>query len=186
MISNRSGAPFEAGLVPELALESGTPSRSSAPSHTPAGADWRDAMSDSHTPSRGKQILIVDDDSSVLNVLTRVLDDYRLIAARDPHEALQIAARATSLDLLITDYMMPSMTGDEVIGYVRRFWPSVQTLILTGHGDILEAEPWWQQQAHLAKPMDLARLRATVAALIGPPSGGKLSTSSGSLVRSSA
>jgi len=142
-------------------------------------------MNDSRTPSRdSKQILIVDDDSSVLKILMRVLGDYRVVAARDPHEALQIAARATSLDLLITDFMMPSMTGDEVIGHVRRFWPTVQTLILTGHGDILEAEPWWQHQAHLAKPMDLAGLRATVSALIGPPSGGELSTSSGSLVRS--
>lgn len=144
-------------------------------------------MSDAHTSSHDrKQILIVDDDSSVLNVLTRVLGDYRLIVGRDPHEALHLAANATSLDLLITDYLMPSMTGDEVIGHVRQFWPKVQTLILTGHGAILEAEPWWQQQAHLAKPMDLNGLRATVSALIGPPSGGELGTSSGALVRSSA
>jgi DNA-binding NtrC family response regulator len=143
-------------------------------------------MFDSHTPSRdGQQILIVDDDRSILNLLMRVLGDYRVIVARDPHEALQIAARATSLDLLITDYMMPSMTGDEVIGHVRRFWPTVQTLILTGHGSILKAEPWWPHQAHLAKPMDLKRLRATVSALIGPPPGGELSVSSGSSTLSS-
>ncbi len=134
-------------------------------------------MSDSHTPSRdSKQILIVDDDSSVLNLLMRVLGDYRLIVGREPHEAIYVASRATSLDLVITDYLMPSMTGDEVIGHVRQFWPHVQTLILTGHGAILESEPWWRHQAHLAKPMDLDKLRATVSTLIGPPSSGKRST----------
>jgi DNA-binding NtrC family response regulator len=119
-----------------------------------------------------KHILIVDDDSSVLDLVSRTLRTYRLSLARDPDEALHIAGQVGSLDLLITDYMMPSMTGEELIGHVRELWPALKVLILTGHAALLEAEnpPWWEDQAHLEKPFEIDRLRAIVTELIGPPS----------------
>ena len=119
-----------------------------------------------------KHILIVDDDSSVLDLVSRALRAYRLSLARDPDEALHVAGNVGSLDLLITDYMMPSMTGEELIGRLREQWPGLSVLILTGHAAILEAEnaPWWTNETHLAKPFEINRLRAAVTDLIGPPS----------------
>lgn len=118
-----------------------------------------------------KHILIVDDDQSVLQVLMRMLADYRLSVARDPDEALTVAANVGFLDLLITDYLMPSMTGDELIGRLRAQRPALTVLILTGHDAILDAEnpPWWANEPHLAKPVEVERLRTAVAELIGPP-----------------
>ena len=72
-----------------------------------------------------KRILIVDDDSSVLNFLQRALAGYNLVTARDPDEALHAAATITSLDLLITDYLMPSMTGDELVARIREKRPGL-------------------------------------------------------------
>ena len=119
-----------------------------------------------------KHILIVDDDSSVLDIVSRALRAYRLSLARDPDEALHVAGNVGSLDLLITDYMMPSMTGEELIGRLREQWPGLSVLILTGHAAFLDAEnaPWWTNEAHLEKPFEIGRLRAAVTELIGPPS----------------
>lgn len=119
-----------------------------------------------------KTILVVDDDSAVLELLGRALGGYRVWLARDPDEGLQLAGNLARVDLLITDFMMPSMTGDELIGWLRAKRPDLKVLILTGHSDLLDKEnpAWWAQEAHLPKPVELTRLRAAVADLIGPPS----------------
>lgn len=118
-----------------------------------------------------KTILVVDDDSAVLDVLGRALAGYRVWLARDPDEGLQIAASLATVDLLITDFMMPSMTGDELVGWLRAERPHLKVLIITGHSDLLDREnpPWWVNEAHLPKPVELTRLRAIVEELIGPP-----------------
>jgi two-component system cell cycle sensor histidine kinase/response regulator CckA len=118
-----------------------------------------------------KTILVVDDDSAVLEVVGRALEGYRVWLARDPDEGMQMAASLPTLELLVTDFMMPSMTGDELIGWLRAERPGLKVLILTGHSDLLDREnpSWWTQEAHLPKPVELARLRAKVAELIGPP-----------------
>lgn len=118
-----------------------------------------------------KHILVVDDDSSVLKFLGRALDGYRVSLARDPDEALTVASNVGSLDLVITDYMMPSMTGAELIGRLREKRPVLNILILTAHQAILDVEQpqWWANEVHLGKPVEIATLRAAVAKLIGPP-----------------
>jgi DNA-binding NtrC family response regulator len=118
-----------------------------------------------------KHILVVDDDSSILNIATRALAGYRVSVARDPNEALSVASQAVSLDLLITDFLMPSMTGSELVARILELRPGVRVVVMTGHGNILEQEnpPGWESAAHLTKPVDLDVLRATVARLIGPP-----------------
>ena len=118
-----------------------------------------------------KHILIVDDDSSVLQFLGRALRGYRVSLARNPDEALTVASNVGSLDLVITDYMMPSMTGAELIGRLREQRPVLNILILTAHEAILNAEhpTWWVQEPHLGKPVKIEELRAAVTKLIGPP-----------------
>jgi CheY-like chemotaxis protein len=122
-----------------------------------------------------QRILIVDDDRSVLNFLQRALAGYKIVFARDPDEALHAAASLPSLHLLITDYLMPSMTGDELVARVREPRPTLKVLILTAHSDILDAEgqPWWANEAHLGKPLELMTLREMVTSLIGAPQGSR-------------
>src|SRR5438094_909996 len=80
--------------------------------------------------------------------------------------------RIDQLDLVITDYLMPSMTGEELIGRLRERHPHVKALIVTGHGDILdqEAPEFWMREAHLTKPFDVTTLKHAIANLIGPAS----------------
>ena len=118
-----------------------------------------------------KNILVVDDDGAVLDVLARALKGYHVRVARDPYEGLQVAKGLTPLDLLITDFMMPSMMGDELVGRLRAERPDVKVLIVTAHGDLLDTERpgWWTDEPHLSKPLQLERVRAMVTDLIGPP-----------------
>jgi CheY-like chemotaxis protein len=116
-----------------------------------------------------KQILIVDDDVSVLSMAARALSDYEVFVARDGVEALAMARYLGRCDLLITDYMMSSMCGDELIGRLREHHPTLKVLMVTGHADILEREApeWWATQPHLAKPFHIHALRDAVNQLIG-------------------
>lgn len=118
-----------------------------------------------------RTILVVDDDGAVLELLGRALAGYRVWLARDPEEALRVAANLPVLDLLVTDFLMSSMTGDELVGWLRAERPSLKVMILTGHSDLLDKEnpQWWANEAHLPKPVEIARLRAMVEELIGPP-----------------
>jgi DNA-binding NtrC family response regulator len=77
------------------------------------------------------------------------------------------------LDLLITDYLMPAMMGDELLGRMRERRPSLKALVISGHGGLLEREmpDWWRAQPHLEKPFSIFALRDLVARLIGPPHG---------------
>ena len=120
--------------------------------------------------ARTQQILIADDDGGVLTLLTKALSDYGLLAGRNIAEAWALG-RGAPLDLLITDYLMPDGTGEELIERLREGHPSLKVLIMTGHGVILDREqyPWWTHERHLSKPFTVAALREAVEALIGPP-----------------
>ncbi len=114
-----------------------------------------------------KRILIVDDDGSVLEMLTRALSTtYEVASARNGVEALAIVAERP-IDLLVTDYLMPSMTGDELMLRLRELRPELKMLMVTGHGDVFDRErpDWWKDVHHLGKPFRIQTLRDTVAAI---------------------
>lgn len=118
-----------------------------------------------------KHILVVDDDALMLSLITRALPDFALTLAHDGQEALAIVGQGARIDLVITDYLMPSMMGDELVGRLREQRPDLKSLLVTGHGPILEREDpeWWNAQAHLSKPFRIDALREAVINLIGRP-----------------
>ena len=120
-----------------------------------------------------KHILVVDDDALMLSMIGRALQDYEVTLARDGDEALRVTAPGMRLDLLITDYLMPAMMGDELLGRIRERRPSLKALVISGHGGLLEREmpDWWRAQPHLEKPFAISALRDLVVRLIGPPFG---------------
>ena len=115
-----------------------------------------------------KHVVVVDDDTSMLE---RTLADYRVSTARDATEAMAILSARERVDLLITDYLMPGMNGEELTHHARATRIDLKVLVITGHASAVErAEPaWWGTEAHLAKPFRIVALRDAVDALIGPP-----------------
>lgn len=88
-----------------------------------------------------RTILVVDDEAHILHVVSLKLKNagYTVLTANDAEEALELAA-STALDLLITDFQMPGMSGLDLACRLhaepgRRRLP---TILLTAHGLALE------------------------------------------------
>ena len=80
-------------------------------------------------------ILLVDDEEAIAYVFKRYLEraGYRVTAAVDPREALAIGA-AGGIDMLVTDFRMPGMTGASLIARLRELQPELPALIVTAYG----------------------------------------------------
>jgi DNA-binding NtrC family response regulator len=121
-------------------------------------------MATSVVPQR--TVLVVDDEGHVRDALARVLTDagYTLLAAERGEEALEILGEHR-VQLLISDYNMPGMSGIELFKEVRRRHPQVLRIMLTGEMDpelavrsINEAEVY----RFIRKPWSNADLRTIV------------------------
>ena len=85
---------------------------------------------------RGEHILYVDDDESIVSLMTRLLErqGYRVSAYIDPHEALAaVRVQPEAIDLAVTDYNMPGMSGLEVAIALREIRADLPILLASGH-----------------------------------------------------
>jgi type II secretory ATPase GspE/PulE/Tfp pilus assembly ATPase PilB-like protein/DNA-binding NarL/FixJ family response regulator len=82
------------------------------------------------------RLLIVDDDPGVLAALRRVFlrENYDLHFARNAAEGLKIL-EGKPIQLVISDFMMPGMTGSEFLSVVRERWPETIRIMLTGQAN---------------------------------------------------
>jgi CheY-like chemotaxis protein len=116
------------------------------------------------------RILIVDDEESIRTYVDRVLSKagYRTTLAVDGPDAIRVAAAGGRLDLLLTDVMMPEMTGAELARRLRQGQPELKVLYLTGFADQLFTEKvtLWEDEAFLEKPTSAAALLQAVSLAI--------------------
>jgi CheY-like chemotaxis protein len=123
-----------------------------------------------NAPSRPISVLIVDDEPSVQRFVERVLSEagYSTKVAGDGPEALEVASRMDEFDLVVTDVMMPQMTGDELARRLRLQHPTVKVLYLTGFSDRLfkEKVTLWADEAFLDKPCTVKGLLEAVSLLL--------------------
>src|SRR6516225_9598136 len=80
-------------------------------------------------------ILLVEDDDDVRRAVARLLalEEYQVIEAANGQIALRQMA-AQSADLVIVDMLMPVMEGSETISLLRRFYPGVKIIAVSGGG----------------------------------------------------
>jgi DNA-binding response OmpR family regulator len=78
-------------------------------------------------------VLVVDDESAIADTLAEILSrsGYAAMTAYDAEEALE-AALVTPPDMLITDVVMPGMSGIELAMKMRRMFPDCKTLLFSG------------------------------------------------------
>lgn len=121
-------------------------------------------------PARPETALVVDDEELVRKFVERVLREagYQTATASDGPEALEVAAKLESCDILVTDLMMPQMTGDELARRVRCTTPGIKVLYLTGFSDRLfkEKVTLWADEAFLEKPCSMKGLLQAVSLLL--------------------
>ena len=115
-------------------------------------------------------MLIVDDEEPVRNFVDRVLREagYQTALAGDGPEAIETAKKLGHFDLLVTDVMMPQMSGDELARRLRQTEPHLKVLYLTGYSERLFKEKitLWEDEAFLDKPCSIKGLQQAVALLL--------------------
>jgi CheY-like chemotaxis protein len=111
----------------------------------------------------GKNILLVDDDPLARESIRLLLniDRHIVTEAANGREALQLF-KPLMYDLVITDYFMPGMLGDELAQCIRNIEPTQPILMITAYLEKLAAagKP---ADAMLGKPLSVDELRRAVA-----------------------
>lgn len=115
-------------------------------------------------------VLVVDDDPMMLSLLVKILgsENYELIVANAADEAVAKAQELAHLDLLITDCVMPGLTGRQVATKIRERFPAVPVLFQTGFCDTLfETDvELGQGEAFLEKPFTKRGLQEAARLLL--------------------
>jgi PAS domain S-box-containing protein len=122
----------------------------------------------------GETILVVEDEAGVRDVTCRILRDYgyEVVAAADPVKALALArSGAVTPAVLLTDVVMPGMSGKDLAAAFRSFSPDTPVVYMSGyshdvivHQGVLDAGVVLVQ-----KPFTEQELLAAVSAALAPP-----------------
>lgn len=107
------------------------------------------------------KVLLVDDEEQFVETLADRLEmrDLDATVAHDGEEALS-AVKEQEPDVIVLDLKMPGIDGIEVLKRVRKAYPSVEVIILTGHGSEKDEEAARRLGAfdYVKKPVDLDTL----------------------------
>ena len=116
--------------------------------------------------ARGANILLVDDEEALRNAAEKILikEGYRVTAVATGEEGLA-RFKADGADLLITDLMLPDLDGIEVLRRAKQLRPSVEVIMITGHGSIEKAIEATRLGAYdfIEKPLDKAHLLKAIS-----------------------
>jgi len=111
------------------------------------------------------QILVVDDEPTVRRAMQLMLKHHghTVQTASDGQEALTLFGQGT-FDLVITDYLMPEMTGDQLVARLRGSRPDQRIIMITAFADdlISEGEINLCVNLLLNKPVSLEELRRAI------------------------
>lgn len=120
-------------------------------------------------PQETLQLLIVEDDSIILNLLAEFLSNlgYQYRVAGDGLEAISLL-KESSATIVITDIMMPRINGMELIQEIKKLWPETDIIAITGYSqdfsytDVIKAGAC----DFIRKPFNLDELEAKLNRII--------------------
>jgi CheY-like chemotaxis protein len=80
-------------------------------------------------------VLVVDDEDLLLTMSQIILSDfgYKVLTANTGQKALDILAANEKVDLVLTDLVMPSMSGRELVEHIHQLYPAVRVLCTSGY-----------------------------------------------------
>ncbi len=116
------------------------------------------------------RLLIVDDNEDILSTFYEFFNSmgYEVKTAVDGFAALKILRdKSSCFDCLITDLVMPNISGVGLISIVKKEYPHLKIIAMTGYGDqpgALASEA--EADIVLFKPIDLFKIENTVSELI--------------------
>ena len=111
------------------------------------------------------KVLLVDDEQEFIETLSErlAMRDMDAKLALDGQKALE-SVEDDEPDVMLLDLKMPGIDGMEVLRRIKRAYPNVQVVMLTGHGTERDEEQALRlgAYAYLQKPVDLERLVVTL------------------------
>ena len=118
------------------------------------------------------RLLIIDDNKEILTALTDFLSKrkYDVVAASDGSDGLKLLETVKQgFDLVITDLVMPNISGVGLISIIKKKFPELPVIAITGWGEHPEALATEAQANRvLEKPFDLSELDAVIRELLSP------------------
>ena len=124
---------------------------------------------------RGREtVLVVEDEDSVRRIMSTVLrrNGYTVLEAATPVIALEVFDRNTEeIDLLLTDVVMPVMSGPALAQRLVAIRPALRVLFVSGYASVPSHEIISPNVGFLSKPFQSAVLATRVREMLGRPSG---------------
>jgi two-component system cell cycle sensor histidine kinase/response regulator CckA len=115
-----------------------------------------------------KKVLVVDDEAAIRMLVCHALErsGFKAIEAANADEAIQVASgSAQSIEVLVSDIVMPGMSGIELAKNLRAANPGIRVILMSGYTDQPpRMEPGWE---FLPKPFSPATLCDKVERLCG-------------------
>jgi signal transduction histidine kinase len=108
------------------------------------------------------RILVVDDDALIVSSTAAMLEDlgHVVIEAPSGSVALEILRANTKIDVIVTDFAMPNMTGLELAALTRQHWPWIPVILASGYADLVDIEG--TSLDRLAKPYTQAEIATSI------------------------
>jgi two-component system, cell cycle sensor histidine kinase and response regulator CckA len=117
-------------------------------------------------------LLVVDDEPSILQVVEKLLTPlgYTVLTADSSQAAETLLQHDRAVDLLITDVVMPSMSGPALFQKLSELQPSLRTIYMSGYVDetLLAVWPTGSAPSILRKPFTLLELAGAVREALAP------------------
>ena len=118
------------------------------------------------------RLLIIDDNKEILTALTDFLSKkkYDVVSASDGLDGLKLLeTEQKGFDLVITDLVMPNISGVGLISIIKKKFPDLPVIAITGWGEHPEALATEAQANRvLEKPFDLSELDTVIKELLSP------------------
>ncbi len=138
------------------------------PTSTEPATELRPSTAPPKRRATGGRILLVEDDRLLCRVMRRTLTHYGfdVVTAGDGREAIELMNDGRTVDILVTDVVMPHISGVELARELRKKWPTLPVVLCSGH----HTEPFADQIAppleSLEKPVSQATLIDTIQRLL--------------------
>ena len=120
-----------------------------------------------------RQVLLVEDEEALITLAQSMLEKlgFQVIAAQCPNDAIEKAEQLGSIDLLITDVMMPEMNGRELEETLLSFLPHLKTLYMSGYPSNVIAQQGILDEGvkFIQKPFSLKQLADKLRQVIDLP-----------------
>ncbi|OIP34571.1 MAG: hypothetical protein AUK27_07325 [Deltaproteobacteria bacterium CG2_30_66_27] len=118
-------------------------------------------------------ILLVEDSDVVRNVIARMLEEggFTVLPASSGVEALALARRGdTAIDLLLTDIVMPEMSGVELVDRIEKERPGMRILFMTGYADevVVNEGILGKHRECIGKPFTQEQITKRVREILSP------------------